>query len=195
MRPYSLHFFFVMLLTACGSFRGGSGGYQSNSGGWRTPSDYLPSDNGYITAKRLPQGQSYIPSQEFRLYWPVKNVRINRGFKDNQSRPHQGVDLGGTKGTPILAAHEGVVIYAGREFRGYGNMVIVEYNHEWATLYAHLNSISVDEGRILKPGDPVGSMGRTGRATGIHLHFELIHKKNPVDPLPYFTRNSRMASR
>lgn len=84
---------------------------------------------------------------------------------------------------PILAAHEGVVVYAGNSFRGYGNMVLLEYNHQWATLYAHLDRIMVREGQKLRVGDKLGTMGRTGRATGVHLHFELIKNKQPIDPL------------
>ena len=181
------------LLSACGTYRTNSGGYQRGGGGYKTASDYAPQGDGFALTEKLSRGQTFVPSGAFKLHWPVRNVRINRGF--NSSINHQGMDLGGPKGTPILAAHEGVVIYTGRDFRGYGNMVLIEYNKEWATLYGHLNDIVVDEGRIVKAGDPVGGMGATGRATGVHLHFELIKDRAPVDPLPYLTRNSRMASR
>ena len=185
----------VTLLTACGTYRTGNKGFQTSGGGWKTPSDYAPkSDGGFYLSDKIPRGGTYTPKGDFKLYWPVKTVRVNRGYKSG-GKPHQGVDLGGLKGTPILAAHEGVVVYTGRDFRGYGNMVLIEFDREWATLYGHLNEIAVDEGRIVKPGDPIGSMGRTGHATGVHLHFELIKDKTPVDPLPYLTRNSRMASR
>lgn len=184
-----------LLMLGCGTYRTSNKGFQASGGGWKTPSDYAPkSGGGYYLSEKIPRGGSYIPKGAFRLYWPVKNVRLNRGFRSGEA-PHQGVDLGGLKGTPILAAHEGVVVYTGRDFRGYGNMVLIEFNNEWATLYGHLNEIVVAEGRIVKPGDPIGSMGRTGRATGVHLHFELIKEKSPVDPLPFLTRNSHMASR
>jgi murein DD-endopeptidase MepM/ murein hydrolase activator NlpD len=186
----------ALLLTACGTYRSGSKGYQASAGGWRTPSDYAPAaGGGYEVTEKISPGQSYIPSDEFKLFWPVKSVRVNRGFRPRNDRNHQGVDLGGKKGTPILAAHEGVVVYTGRDFRGYGNMVLIEYDKQWATLYGHLNEIGVGEGRIVRPGDPIGAMGKTGHATGVHLHFELIKNKLPVDPLPFLTRNSHMAQR
>ena len=186
----------ALLVTACGTYRSGNKGYQSANGGWKAPSDYAPkAGGGYYLTENIPRGGSFIPSGDFKLYWPVKSVRINRGYRPGSDPNHQGVDLGGSKGTPILAAHEGVVVYTGRDFSGYGNMVLIEYNNEWATLYAHLNEITVDEGRIVKPGDPIGAMGRTGRASGVHLHFELIKDRSPVDPLPFLARNSRMASR
>jgi murein DD-endopeptidase MepM/ murein hydrolase activator NlpD len=186
----------ALLLGACGTYRSAIKGYQSSVGGWRTPSDYSPTaDGGYAVSEKVAPGANYVPSGDFKLYWPVKNVRVNRGYRPRNDRDHQGVDLGGKKGTPILAAHEGVVVYTGRDFRGYGNMVLIEYDKQWATLYGHLNEIVVDEGRIVKPGDPIGAMGRTGHATGVHLHFELIKDKMPVDPLPFLTRNSHMAQR
>jgi len=186
----------TLVLTACGTYRSGSKGYQTANEGWKTPSDYAPkSDGGYYLSEKIPRGGSYIPNGDFKLFWPVKAVKINRGYRPNSDPNHQGVDLGGPKGTPILAAHEGVVVYTGRDFRGYGNMVLIEYNNEWATLYGHLNEIVVDEGRIVKPGDPIGAMGKTGHASGVHLHFELIKNRTPVDPLPFLTRNSRMAAR
>lgn len=135
----------------------------------------------------------YAPKGEFRLYWPVSQVRLNRGFRPSSDRRHEGIDLGGARGSPILAAHEGVVVYAGSGFRGYGKMVLVEYNKEWATLYAHLNSISAREGQVLKARDIIGQMGATGQASGVHLHFELIRHRQPVDPLPVLGRGSRLA--
>lgn len=187
----------ALFISACGTYRSGNKGYQTSVGGYKTPSDYAQDRSGQykLTERVTPGGGNYVPSGDFRLYWPVKNVRINRGYRPADDINHQGVDLGGKKGAPILAAHEGVVIYAGRDFKGYGNMVLIEFNKEWATLYGHLNEIVVDEGRIVKPGDPIGSMGRTGRASGVHLHFELIKEKAPVDPLPLLTRGSHIAHR
>ena len=116
--------------------------------------------------------------------WPVKKIKINRGFKPPyRGKKHFGLDLGGGLNTPILSSHPGVVIYAGQGYRGYGKVVIVEYDDSWATLYAHLNRIKVRAGEILGRGQVLGLMGRTGRSTGVHLHFEIIYKKAPIDPL------------
>ncbi|NJL23863.1 MAG: M23 family metallopeptidase [Calothrix sp. SM1_5_4] len=120
-------------------------------------------------------------------------VRISRGFRPPDAPRHAGMDLTGQRGSPILAAHEGIVIYAGSDFRGYGKMILVEYNSEWATLYAHLEHIAVKEGHIVSPGDPLGGMGSTGKASGVHLHFELMRHRRPVDPLPLLTRPNQIA--
>ncbi|MGE0529062.1 MAG: M23 family metallopeptidase [Bdellovibrionales bacterium] len=162
--------------------------YRSGSGGFKRPSEYT---NGQSALSEI---GSYRPRESFKLFWPVKDVRLSRGFRPKNAPRHEGVDLGGKKGLPIRAAHEGIVIYSGRDFRGYGNMVLIEYDRNWATLYAHLHEIHAREGMIVRPGDPLGTMGRTGRATGVHLHFELLHKRQPVDPLPYLARPHHFAS-
>lgn len=126
--------------------------------------------------------------EELAFDWPVDNARMTRGFLPKKRRPHLGLDLAAPKGTPILAAQSGTVIYAGREFRGYGKMILIESGNGWATLYAHFNRILVSEGQKVRQGEVVGEMGRTGRATGVHLHFEIRKNRGPVDPLPLLPR-------
>jgi murein DD-endopeptidase MepM/ murein hydrolase activator NlpD len=126
--------------------------------------------------------------------WPVDRARLTRGFFTHKRRPHLGIDLAGPRGTPVLAAHHGVVIYAGRDFRGFGKMLIIEGENGWASLYAHLDQILVQEGQRISQGLTVAKMGNTGRSTGNHLHFELRKDKVPVDPLNYLP-GGREASR
>lgn len=128
------------------------------------------------------------------LDWPVDSARLTRGFLPNKRRPHLGVDLAAPKGTPILAAQNGMVIYAGRDFRGYGKMVLIESGNGIATLYAHFDKIYVSEGQRVHNGEVLGAMGRTGRATGVHLHFEVRKDRGPVDPLPLLPGGRRIAT-
>ena len=122
--------------------------------------------------------------------WPVDSARMTRGYLPNRKRPHLGLDLAGPKGTKIFAAHDGTVIYTGREFHGYGRMIMVEGNQGWATLYAHLSKIIAKEGQRVSQGDLIGLMGRTGHATGTHLHFEIRKGNGTVDPLFYMPKGS-----
>ncbi len=118
--------------------------------------------------------------------WPVEKARFSRGFlPGNRPRPHLGVDLAGPRGTPIYAAHSGKVVFAGTGFTGYGRFVIIETGSEWASFYGHLDSIKVKLGEQINKGDFLGTMGATGRATGVHLHFEIRYGKKAVDPLHY----------
>lgn len=184
------HFILILLaltfsLTACSTYRKSNSSYRSTVGGYRVASDYSEDAEG--------GEKPFVPKGAFQLQYPVRNVRVNRGFRPSSDRNHDGVDFGGKKGAPILSAHEGVVIYTGSDFRGYGKMVLVEYNHEWATIYAHLSSIDVEPGQIVDAGTEIGGMGRTGKATGVHLHFELLRNRKPVDPLPFLSRINRFA--
>jgi murein DD-endopeptidase MepM/ murein hydrolase activator NlpD len=134
-----------------------------------------------------------IGDNQIELEWPVSNIRVTQSFEPSNNRKHKGIDIGGSKGSPILAAQEGKVIYRGRGFRGYGNMVLIEHGNEWATLYAHLQKIKVKQGQTVAAGAQIGTMGRTGRATGVHLHFELMKNKEPVDPIQYLRGNQTVA--
>lgn len=122
---------------------------------------------------------------EAQFDWPVDRARLSRGFKTEGRRPHLGIDLAGPKKTPIYSSHGGVVIYTGRDFRGFGKMILIETGSGWATLYAHLDEILVSEGQRVRLGESIGLMGNTGRSTGPHLHFEIRKNKSPVDPLIY----------
>ncbi len=126
--------------------------------------------------------------------WPVDRARVSRGFLPNRKRPHLGLDLTGPRGTPILSAQQGSVVYAGRDFRGFGNMVLIESGQGWATIYGHLDKIVVTEGQRVSQGENIGTMGRSGRATGVHLHFEIRKDKGPVDPLPLLPSVRSIAS-
>ena len=128
---------------------------------------------------------SFHPTGPFQLSWPVEKVKLSQKYRPSSNPDHDGIDLTHYSGAPILAAHDGYVIYKGSQYRGYGRMVIIEYNKKWATLYAHLKTISVKEGQVVKAGQKIGTMGRTGRATGTHLHFEVLKEKLPVNPLDY----------
>ena len=139
----------------------------------------------------------YIPEPKvekaFRFEWPVEDARMTRGFLPSKRRPHWGIDLAAPKGSSIYAAQSGMVIYAGRDFRGFGKMVLIESGTGWATLYAHLDKILVNEGQNVTVNDILGLMGRTGKVTGVHLHFEIRKDKGPVDPLDYLPGGHKLA--
>lgn len=147
---------------------------------------------------QLPQisgGSGSIPPGYFD--WPVYEARMTRGYftkaKKRRGRPHWGIDLAARKGTPILASHEGLVIYVGREFRGFGRLIMIEGKGGFATLYAHLSKSRVRVGQRVKQGQTIGDMGNTGRSTGVHLHFEIRRRSGPIDPLQYLPGGAKIA--
>lgn len=149
----------------------------------------LPEQSMEIQDRRISSQSPFKAPRNILLDWPVDKARMTRGFLPKKKRPHLGLDLAAPRGTPVFAAHSGTVIYAGREFRGYGNMVLVETGVGVATLYAHFDKIYVSEGQKVRQGEVIGGMGMTGRASGVHLHFEVRKDRSPVDPLPLLPKS------
>jgi murein DD-endopeptidase MepM/ murein hydrolase activator NlpD len=94
---------------------------------------------------------------------------------------HRGIDMAAARGTPIHATAAGTVLRVGRH-GAYGNLVEIDHGNGVRTLYAHLHSYHVKRGDAVHAGQKLGTMGRTGRATGVHLHYEVIVDDRPVDP-------------
>ena len=99
-------------------------------------------------------------------------------------RMHNGIDFTAPTGTPIRAAHDGVVVIAAPQ-GGYGNTVVIDHGNGVGTLYGHMSAFTVREGDVVRRGDIVGAVGSTGLSTGPHLHFEVRREGQPVNPLPY----------
>jgi murein DD-endopeptidase MepM/ murein hydrolase activator NlpD len=97
---------------------------------------------------------------------------------------HRGVDLRAAYGEPIGAADAGTVVFAGEQ-GGYGQTVVVEHAGGVRTRYAHLSSVTTQVGAAVQAGDAIGHAGRSGRATGTHLHFEVTQDGRHVDPQTY----------
>lgn len=120
---------------------------------------------------------------------PVRGV-ITSGFgyrKDpvtGRRAFHNAVDIGSNPGHPVLAPGDGVVLRAGR-IGGLGNAVYISHGFGITTRYGHMSRVLVKPGQIVHRGDEIGEVGRTGRATGYHLHYEVRVDRKPVNPLAY----------
>ncbi len=100
-------------------------------------------------------------------------------------RFHYGIDLGGRTGDPIYAAGDGFVSRTGWN-GGYGNNIIVDHGFGYQTRYAHLSNMLVTNGQWVKRGELIAEMGSTGVSKGPHLHYEVIYRGVPVNPISYF---------
>ena len=99
---------------------------------------------------------------------------------------HQGLDIYGKRGETVVAADGGEVIEVGSN-KSYGNYCLIRHNEDIVTRYAHCDTITVEEGDLVGQGFPIGTLGSTGKVTGVHVHFEIIKNGVKVDPLPYMT--------
>jgi murein DD-endopeptidase MepM/ murein hydrolase activator NlpD len=118
--------------------------------------------------------------------WPTVSQTIS-GYNFSSSL-HPAVDFAGSEGNAVFASDAGVVVYAGWNNYGYGNVIVIDHGNGWQSLYAHLSTVDVTCGQGVYQGDVIGGVGSTGNSSGPHLHFELMHdeygKVNPLDMLP-----------
>jgi len=117
-----------------------------------------------------------------RFYWPAYGL-LTQGYRFD----HRAIDIAAPLGAPVTAADRGVVIRAGWNNQGYGLFVIIDHKIDYLTLYAHLDTIFVQEGEIVAPGQVIGTVGATGNSTGPHLHFEIRDFGRIVNPLELLT--------
>ena len=101
------------------------------------------------------------------------------------TRFHAGQDLAADVGYPVYVTGDGVVEKVEYSFTGYGNEIVIDHGFGYNTRYAHLSRIDVAKGMKVLRGDQIGAVGRTGKATGPHLHYEVLYKGNAINPYSF----------
>lgn len=130
-------------------------------------------------AERLPLSVPLLDEYEFTSGFGMRADPFT-----GRRSSHFGLDFAAPTRTQIYAPSGGLVIHAGR--RGaYGNLVEIDHGMGLTTRFAHLHEISVEEGQEVRPGDPIGLLGSTGRSTGPHLHYEIRIDDQPVNPMNF----------
>jgi murein DD-endopeptidase MepM/ murein hydrolase activator NlpD len=167
--------------------------------------DRLVALNGLTDADRLQLGQTLLLTQQSgtpqaarnssprpsprqaarlpRLIWPSRGIITSR-FGYRWGRHHHGIDISAPVGTPIAAALDGTVQFAGW-MSGYGRLVILDHGGGLTTYYGHASQILVKVGNRVKQGQLIARVGATGEVTGPNLHFEVRKNKVPLDPLTF----------
>jgi len=100
---------------------------------------------------------------------------------------NDGINIAANAGTPIRAAADGTVTYAGNELKGYGNLILIKHEGGYVTAYAHAASIGVARGQVVAKGDVIGTVGQTGDVNQPQLHFEIRRDMKPIDPRAVMT--------
>ncbi|MBR1545042.1 MAG: M23 family metallopeptidase, partial [Alphaproteobacteria bacterium] len=128
------------------------------------------------------------PLTSKRFMWPVNGKVISSyGIKSNGKR-NDGINISAKIGTPVIAAENGIVAYAGNELKGLGNLVIIKHDKDYMTIYAHNETVLVRKGEMVKRGDKIATVGKTGRVTTPQLHFEIREKTKSVNPTDVLER-------
>jgi len=150
----------------------------------------LPSENARMVTPAPQAAESPTKTAEaagglpaFR--WPVHG-RINSRFGEKiNGVSNDGINLAVPEGTPIKAADDGVVAYAGNELKGYGNLVLVRHSNGYVSAYANASELLVKKGETVKRGQVIAHAGQTGNVTSPQLHFEIRKGSTPVDPMQF----------
>ncbi len=157
----------------------------------------------YLESKSLDELEVLARSKEkmaeaIPAIWPIdkRGLKGHIGAFGSRVNPvlktilgHKGIDLGGKIGEPVYATGDGEVAFDHEGEGGYGKQILLNHGFGYKTRYAHLSKIDVVAGQKVKRGEKIGELGNTGRSTGPHLHYEVIYRGVPVDPLNYFSRD------
>lgn len=122
------------------------------------------------------------PRAAGKFLWPVKGKLVS-GYGPKRGGLHNdGLNIGAPRGTAVKAADNGVVVYAGNELQGYGNLVLIRHEGRWMTAYAHMDKVSVKKGGVVKKGQTIGAVGSTGSVDSPQLHFEVRRGSDALNP-------------
>ncbi|MFG1484109.1 M23 family metallopeptidase [Halobacteriovorax sp. HFRX-2_2] len=154
---------------------------------------FLPYKNGILYNRVEGRTISSINYQKLRkssrFLWPVPSSnRVTSGYGHRWGRPHEGIDIAARKGTYIVSADAGVVVFSGRK-SGYGNITVVSHVGGFFTIYAHNHKNYTRKGQKVARGQVIAAVGNTGKSTGDHLHFEIRHDSKAFDPLEFFHKH------
>jgi murein DD-endopeptidase MepM/ murein hydrolase activator NlpD len=139
-----------------------------------------------------PQAQSPVSTATAmpKFRWPVHGRVISAFGPKTSGQQNDGINVAVPEGTPIKAAEDGVVAYAGNELKTYGNLVLIRHSNGYVTAYAHASEILVKRDETIKRGQVIAKSGQTGNVAAPQLHFEIRKGSSPVDPMPYLDKGA-----
>ncbi|MEX2642030.1 MAG: LysM peptidoglycan-binding domain-containing M23 family metallopeptidase [Acetobacterales bacterium] len=123
------------------------------------------------------------PRDPGHFSWPTRGRLIARFGPQDGGLHNDGINLAVSRGAEVQAAQTGVVVYAGNELRGFGNLVLIKHDGGWITAYAHNDRLLVERGAVVRRGQAIALAGTTGNVSNPQVHFEVRKDGRPVDPL------------
>lgn len=115
--------------------------------------------------------------------WPLKGDVLEPFGSTGKGQNNDGINIAARRGDFVRSAENGVVVYAGSELKGFGNLLLVKHQNGWVSAYAHNELLLVGKGDSVQRGQAIARAGATGHVKAPQLHFELRHESKPVDPL------------
>lgn len=131
----------------------------------------------------------FIAGRPVNSGWLSSQYGIRRDPFNGNPTMHRGIDYAAPEGTPVMVTGAGIVTFAGRR-AAYGNLVEVDHGGGLRTRYAHLKNYAVEVGDVVTRGQKIGQVGQTGRATGPHVHYEVLQNGRHLNPAEYVTRRA-----
>jgi len=132
-------------------------------------------------------GRQYQQPSNVPSGWPVELAKLvvtaEFGVPRGSSR-HEGIDLAAPAGTPVRTTADGTVVVTGKDGH-YGRTILIDHGGGFRTRYAHLKRIDTKQGKRVRRGDQIGRVGKSGNASGAHLHYEVLKNGVPVNPRVY----------
>jgi len=125
------------------------------------------------------------PRSSGKFLLPVRGVVISKFGAQGKGLRNDGINIAAPLGTPVRAAENGIVVYSGNALLGFGNMVLIRHADSFMTAYAHNRSLGVARGDVVRRGQVIAEVGRTGNVSTPQLHFEVRKGKKAVDPARY----------
>lgn len=142
------------------------------------------------TRRPAPKAVPRPPRASGGFVWPVRGRIISSFGAKSKGLHNDGINIAAARGTPVKAAENGVVAYAGNELRGFGNLLLIKHANGWVTAYAHNDALLVKRGRVVRRGQVIARVGSTGGVATPQLHFELRKGKRAVDPRRHLKKSS-----
>jgi murein DD-endopeptidase MepM/ murein hydrolase activator NlpD len=147
----------------------------------------------YEKAMEYSAEQTHLPAIQPVAQEDLIMISSNFGVRSDPfffvEKNHNGLDFVAPIGKNIYATGDGIVTFVQYSRKGYGNEIVIDHRFGFGSRYAHLNALKVKEGDRVKRGQIIGTVGETGRATGPHLHYEVLYEHKPVNPSFYFDTN------
>lgn len=155
------------------------------------PAPAFPPSIASAQASTLPPEQTFPvkPEPEPRpkagkgFLWPVKGLLVEGFGVTGKGQNNDGINISAQRGAYVRASENGVVVYAGSELKGFGNLLLVKHPDGWVSAYAHNEMLLVGRGDRVQRGQAIARVGASGHVKSPQLHFELRHNSRPIDPV------------